>query len=143
MRLLRYAAVCCLISMFAVLPFKAKTAEKIGKCQLPNVETAYQDSKAVFVGKVLDVSKDGDVKTFTFKIERYWKGTTSEEIQINVRETMRYQAWFQVGESYLVYARGDEDNDKLWEIRCSRSKSLTDASEDLTELGKAKKPVKK
>lgn len=143
MRLLRYAVVCCLISTFAVLPFKTKAIENIGKCRVPPVKIAYQNAKAVFVGEVLDVAKDGDVKTFTFKIERYWKGATDEEIKIHVQETMRYQAWFEVGEQYLVYARGDEDDEKLWEVRCSRTKSLADASEDITELGKAKKPFKK
>jgi hypothetical protein len=71
------------------------------------------------------------------------RGAANREIKINVQETARYQAWFEVGEKYLVYARGSEENEKLWETRCSRSKLLADASEDIKVLGKARETVKK
>jgi len=135
MKILRYAAVCCLVFLFAI--------EGAGKCGVPAVTEAYKQSKAVFVGEVLKVVKEGDVKTFTFKVEKYWKGATDEEIEINVQETMRYQAWFEVGEKYLVFARGEKGHEKLWEVRCSRSTRLADASEDIKKLGRAKKPVGK
>jgi hypothetical protein len=138
-----FAVVCCLLLMLSAAPFQTKSAEKLGKCAVPTVKLAYQYSKAVFVGKITKVVEDGDVKTFTFKVEKSWKGAANREIKINVRETARYQAWFEVGEKYLVYARGADDNEKLWETRCSRSKSLADASEDITELGRVKAPVKK
>ena len=137
MRILRCAAV-CLLSTFAVLP-----VETAGKCGVPLVAAAYKESKAVFVGEVLKVVKDGDIKTFTFKVEKYWKGAAGKEIEINVQETMRYQAWFEVGEKYLVYARGENGREKLWEVRCSRSTRFADASEDVKKLGRAKKPVGK
>lgn len=129
--------------MLIAFPFQTESAEKLGKCRVPNVEEAYQYSKAVFVGEITNVVEDGDVKTFTFKVEKYWKGAANQEIEINVRQTMRYQAWFEVGEKYLVYARGGGENGKLWEARCSRSKSFADAAEDIAELGRAKEPVKK
>ena len=142
MMILRFAVVWCLISMFAVLPFGTTSAETTAKCRVPSVEEAYKDSKAVFAGEILSVVKNGDVKTFTFKVTKRWKGTTGKEIQINVQETSRYQAWFEVGGKYLIYARGGEANEKLWEVRCSRSKSLADASEDITELGRVKNSSK-
>ncbi len=138
MRILRFAAVCCLLSMFAVLP-----VEIAGKCGVPAVGVAYKNSAAVFVGEVTSVVKDGDVKTFTLKVEKYWKGAAGETIEVSVQETMRYQAWFEVGEKYLVFARGDKGHGKLWEVRCSRSARLADASEDIKKLGRAKKPVRK
>ena len=41
---------------------------------------------------------------------------------------------FQVGETYLVYASGDEETDILSTGYCSRTKRLTDAGEDLAYL---------
>lgn len=108
-----------------------------------SVSAAYKESKAVFIGELTSVVKNGDVKTFTFKVEKYWKGTAGEEIEISVQETLRYQGWFEVGEKYLVYARGEKGHEKLWEVRCSRSTRLADASEDIKKLGRAKKPVGK
>ena len=140
MRILRFAVICCLISLFVVLPSETECARK---CGVPPVDEAYKNSKAVFIGEITGVVRDGDVKTFTFKVEKYWKGAADEVIQINVQETMRYQAWFEVGEKYLVFARGNEGDGKFWEVRCSRSKRLADASEDITKLGKAKQPVRK
>jgi len=139
MKVFRLAVVCCLISIFAILPFEAKNLESAGKCKAANLKDEYANAKSVFVGEILNVASDGDVKTFTFKVEKYWKGTADKEVEVNVQQTMRYQAWFKVGEKYLVFARGTETDEKLWERRCSRTKRLVDASEDLQQLGKGKK----
>jgi len=144
MKFLRLAVVCCLLSMFARFPCEIKSAEGTGRCAVANLKTEYANSKAVFVGEVLNVASDGDVKTFTFKIEKRWKGATAgKTIKIDVQETTRYQAWFAVGEKYLVFARGSETDEKLWERRCSRTKSLENASEDISELEKTQKTVEK
>lgn len=143
MRILRLAVVCCLISTFAAFPSEIRAIEINGKCRVPDVAEAYRNSAAVFTGRILSVAADGDVKTFTFKVEKYWKGASDREIEINVQQTMRYQAWFEVGGSYLVFARGSEDNDQLWEVRCSRTKLLAEASDDIAKLGRAKKPAGK
>ncbi|MBA4184180.1 MAG: hypothetical protein H0X49_09230 [Acidobacteria bacterium] len=60
------AVVCCLISMFAVFPVQAKTFESAGSCLISNLKTEYAGAKSVFVGEVLSVISDGDIKTFTF-----------------------------------------------------------------------------
>ncbi len=141
MKFLRLAVVCCLISMFAYFPSETMSSAGAGRCAIAKLKTEFANSKAVFVGEVLSVTSDGDIKTFTFKIEKRWKGAASKELKVSVQETTRHQAWFEVGEKYLVFARGDE-NGKLWEQRCSRTKSLADASEDVSELGKIPKPIK-
>ena len=138
MRITRFAVIFCLVLTSAVFSSQAESAVSNGKCRVPTVEAAYLYSKAVFVGEITKVVEDGDTKTFTFKVEKNWKGANGKEIEINVRETARYQAWFEVGEKYLVYARGSEKDEKLWETRCSRSKRLSDAAEDIAELDRAK-----
>jgi hypothetical protein len=132
--------------MFVTFPFETKGYECLEKCKVQNVKNAYTNSKAVFVGEVLRVTEENGVKTFTFRVKKNWKGAKSKEIEVKAQETMRYQAWFKVGEKYLVYASGsdtDEESEKLWERRCSRTKRLADASEDIKELGEAKRSVKK
>lgn len=109
------------------------------KCAIPSFQTAYQQSSSVFVGTVVSEEKNGDTKTFKFKIEKYWKGAKKKNIEINVYETARYQAFFEKGERYLIYATADEDG-KLRVSRCSRSRDMDNADEDLRQLGKGKIP---
>ena len=92
-----------------------------------------------FVGEVTDETKDGDTRVFEFEVEKYWKGAAKKKIKIYVYETTRYQAGFQKGEKYLIYARGGDDG-KLGVSRCSRSNSVESASADLAKLGKGKSP---
>lgn len=140
MRVFKLAVICCLISIFSALPIKAEDKTTAGKCKIETFKTEYAAAKMIFAGEITNVETDGDVKIFTFKVEKYWKGAASKKIEVNVQQTMRYQAWFEVGEKYLVFARGDETGEKLWERRCSRTKLFADASEDLKQLGKGKIP---
>ena len=109
------------------------------KCAIANFNNAFRESKVVFTGKVVKEEKNGDTRTFEFAVDKYWKGKTGKRINIYVYETMRYQAWFKAGESYLVYAYEDGDR-KLNAGRCSRSNSLDQAGQDLRKLGGGKKP---
>ena len=76
------------------------------KCGVLTVKSALQHSTAVFVGEVTGEEKNGDIKTFKFKVEKYWKGANKEEIEIFVYQTARYQSPFKEGEKFLVYACG-------------------------------------
>jgi hypothetical protein len=113
------------------------------RCAIPKFEKAYENAKAVFVGKVLSKKSEGDLKAFELEVEKYWKGVEEKKITINVYENPRYQAQFEVGKSYLVFAEADEDSGKLFDRRCSRTKLVTEnsvenLSEDLEKLGDAK-----
>jgi len=119
---------------------KAESAVNFNsKCAIASFQTAYSQSKAVFVGEVVGEDKDGDTRTFDFKVEKYWKGSDAAKVEILVYETARYQAWFKKGGKYLIYATADEDG-KLHVGRCSRSRDLENAEEDLQKLGKGKIP---
>jgi hypothetical protein len=110
------------------------------KCRVLSFEEAYKESEAIFVGEVLSVEKNGDVKVFKFKVEKYWKGKDEKNVEVGVYESTRFQAWFKVGEKYLVYANLDDDGKLQDSARCSRSKEEADASEDLAKLGEGKRP---
>ena len=138
-------AIVVLSAVFCAYPYKIATAESFvtanetARCAIPPFNEAYNSAEAVFVGKVLSKTKNGDVKTFEFEVEKYWKGADKKKIKITVYETPRFQAWFRIGDKYLVYAvaNGGELNVK----RCSRSNEAEDASEDLKKLGAGKNPV--
>lgn len=121
-----------------------KTAEsceiknELSKCAIPSFQKAFERAGAVFTGEVLSVEKNGDTRTFEFRIEKYWKGANKRTIQINVYETPRYQAFFKKGEKYLVFA--DADAGKFYVGRCSRSREITGAAADLKLLGRANAP---
>jgi hypothetical protein len=116
-----------------------QTTEIAAKCRIPGFESAYRASTAVFTGEVLTEEKSGDTRVFEFKVEKYWKGKNDERVVIHVYETARYQAFFKKGEKYLIYATRDADG-KLHVGRCSRSRDVEDAAEDLQKLGKGKNP---
>lgn len=139
MKSLKITIICCLLLFAASV--KSKGFETPEKCAMPSLETAFKSSKAVFVGKALSETKDGDVRTFEFQVEKYWKGANSKNLKVSFRETMRYQAWFRVGEQYLVFARQGDDG-KLYDGRCSGTKLLSQASVEIKKLGKAKIPGK-
>ncbi|HEX8246990.1 MAG TPA: hypothetical protein VF599_02305 [Pyrinomonadaceae bacterium] len=140
MRRVCFAVICCLILLLSNVPAETKIyASANGKCAIPNTKTALQNSSAVFAGEVLSETKNGNERTFEFRVGKYWKGFGKKKIKVSVYESARYQAWFQVGKSYLVFARTDEDR-RLRDGRCSGSKLLSEASEDLKALGRAKIP---
>lgn len=117
----------------------AKESVEFAKCRVPTFTEAYKESKAIFAGKVLSVRTEGDEKIFTFRVEKYWKERSGKTVEVRYYETMRYQAWLEVGKRYLVYARGN-DNGTLSDGRCSLTKNYSDAKDDLKRLGKAKIP---
>ena len=115
------------------------TADYSAKCAIPSFQSAYQQSKAVFLGEVVGEEKQGDVRTFDFKVEKYWKGADAKRVEILVYETARFQAWFKKGGKYLIYAAEDDDGN-LRVGRCSRSRDAEFAEEDLQKLGEGKSP---
>ena len=117
----------------------AGRADFAAKCAIQSFQTAYTGSKAVFVGEVVGEEKDGDLRKFDFKVEKYWKGAGAKRVEILVYETARFQAWFKKGGKYLIYAPADE-NGKLRVYRCSRSRDVDYAEEDLQKLGEGKIP---
>jgi len=118
---------------------KAEGRGSGAKCAVFSVKRALESSRAVFAGEVLSEEKNGDIKTFKFKVEKYWKGAGKKEIVVSVYQTARYQSPFKEGEKFLVYAMGDEDG-KLTVSRCSRSRALEYAGDDIKQLGEGKTP---
>lgn len=109
------------------------------KCYISPFNEAFSRASAVFSGEVISEEKIGDTRRFVFRVEKYWKGKDASKIEISVNENARYQAWFKEGGRYLIFANADSDG-SLVVGRCSRSKDLEFAAEDLKKLGKGKIP---
>ena len=118
----------------------AKESTALAKCATREFNEELKYSTAVFVGKVLSIREEpGSKKIIEFKVTKYWKGIKTKKVEVNVYETSRYQAWYEIGKNYLVYARNDDG--KLMDGRCSRSREIGDdfIKDDLKKLGKGKK----
>jgi hypothetical protein len=136
-----FTAVFSAIGFFLSSNFQATESAGFinSRCAISSFRSAYRQSKAVFVGEVVGEEKNEDTKIFKFEVKQYWKGTNAKNIEINVYETTRFQAFFKKGEKYLIYATVDEDG-KLYVGKCSRSNNAASAAEDLRKLGKGKIP---
>ncbi len=129
-----------------------------------SVADALSRATAVFSGEVVaeeyrrvDYSASGGVGearvlVVKFKVERWWKGGDAEDVFLYTsvmktpdgrRIATSEEAFFSFrkGESYLVYAYGPPD--KLRTSGCARTKNLTQAGEDLRELGEGNAPKRK
>lgn len=126
------------LAVIAIILSAATRSE--AKCSVPSFKEALRSAHLVCLGKVVSDSYEGDIRYFGFEVERSWKGDRLKRITIAVAETLYFQAWYKVGERYLMYA--EIENGKLWVDRCSRSRLADRASADIKKLGAGRKPVK-
>jgi hypothetical protein len=112
------------------------------RCAFPKFEKEYENSKAVFIGEVINVEKDGNKKITEFRVKKYWKGIKESKVKVTVYENPRFQSPFDKGETHLVFAKEFEEDEGLQDGRCSRSKDMnglsSDLEDDLKKLGEAK-----
>ncbi|HEV7644186.1 MAG TPA: hypothetical protein VGO50_09620 [Pyrinomonadaceae bacterium] len=113
--------------------------DAFAKCRIPPFREAYTGANTVFTGKIIGVVQNERGKTFEFQMEKYWKGRSQKKVKVTVYETTRYQAIYQMGKRYLVFASAGSEGD-LRDGRCSRSNDIANAAADLKALGKGKMP---
>ena len=105
------------------------------------VSGARQESRAVFLGKVVDVVEKPEVYEVSVKflVERVWKGKLARRVTILTGRgggDCGYR--FEVGGSYLVYAYGSTG--RLGTNICQRTTRRAETA-DMKYLGKGKKPI--
>lgn len=92
---------------------------------------------AVFVGEVRGITEGRESLAIEFSLERVWKGSSQKQITV---QTPKYGSdcgiEFRTGMKYIVYAYG---KGVLTVGRCSRTKEVDRAKEDLQALGEGKK----
>jgi hypothetical protein len=141
-----------IVSALMASPDKAYACEVLGQ---PSVEDAYDNSAAVFSGKVAriqnyTVENFGDWHLVSFEVDRYWK-TANENSDYDQAilftspdgNTCGYE--FEVGKSYLVYAtKWWHDPNQLYTGLGYRNQPIEEAQKagDLVFLGEGMAPTK-
>ena len=119
-------------------------------CELPlakltikqQVKKARAQSQAVFVGEVLVVVRPSESYTVIvkFRVESSWKGKLRTELSLTTGLGGGDCGYpFEVGQKYLVYAYGSNENGLATNI-CQRTANMIEAAADLKVLGKGKAP---
>lgn len=126
--------------------------------QPPPVQNALDDASAVFSGKVVDIEEQTPVsrfisdilttfsddepdfpqKTVVLEVTSTWKGVSTSQITVKTGLGGGDCGFeFAVGQTYLVYAHGDDLHTSV----CTRTTELSAANEDLSVLGQGKPPA--
>ena len=111
----------------------------------PPPKQAMEDSKAVFLAEVVKVEAEGQERTVTLKVERWWKGGDKVEMVVATAKSGGACGYgFEKGKKYLVYAGAGEKDKPLHVSLCSRTRTEKEAekSGDFKELGEGKAPGK-
>jgi hypothetical protein len=138
------------VSIFIFFLWLAGAGEaKACSCDLPTtnnlqslVKKAYKDSKAVFSGQVLEITRNEKLWFIQvrFRPEKSWKNELSKEITITTGLGSGDCGFsFEVGKKYLIYANGTAKN--LGTNICTRTNLLAQTNKDLVILNKLRKPI--
>lgn len=111
----------------------------------PTIAESIKSSDVIVTGKVISIlpdNKNGKQSTYLFeiirlKVESVIKGDSTQVIEIKTAATTAMCGFpFKKGESYLVYGSSDKKANKkvYWVSFCDRTKSLSEAEEELQVL---------
>jgi hypothetical protein len=141
-------SVICMAVLTVFSPIEGRACN----CDLPRghlsleqqVKKARKQSQTVFAGNVVEILRDPEssVVVVKFRVESSWKGRLPKKVSVSTGQghgDCGYQ--FEVGQSYLVYAYGSDENSLSTNI-CQRTAPLSEAAADIKLLGKRKLPSK-
>ena len=100
-------------------------------CRTPEVDEAYRDATAVFVGRVTGMHDVTGGVRLAFTVERAWKGIETGSVEVVTDTLCGYLPW---SRRLLVYA-ADHGTGELWVRLCSRTRPAYEAEADLKVLG--------
>lgn len=118
-------------------------------CAINSVEAEYENSSAIFSGKVIqliDENKNkklistGDQITVILEVQEVWKGVNESQIMLHtVRSSASCGYEFEIGKEYLIYATEREQGFHV--SSCSRTTTLSHAISDIDYLGEGNTPT--
>lgn len=140
----------------AIAPVLLGGFDKAYACEVlsvPQVQESYDNSTAVFSGKVAriqnyTVESFGDWHVVYFEVNRHWKlaneNTDYKQIILFTAPDSGACGYnFEVGESYVVYAiKWWHDPNQLYTSIGYRNQPIEEAQEDLAFLGEGSEPTK-
>jgi len=132
-----------IISCFVIISISSALACSCAQPKPP--KQALEESEAVFSGRVVTIEEPGmldqtEPLVVTFKVDSVWKGAVTNPQTVRTSPHSASCGFgFEDGEEYIVYANANPDS-YLWTSICTRTRVLTDAKEDLRELGEGSSP---
>ena len=138
-----------ILSLFIVVSLLFLNTAIVNACscaQPSPPKESLEQSCAVFAGRVVDidvpsgiVNSSADPVKVTFEVSKIWKGPDYKTLVLTTaRDEASCGYSFKQNEEYIIYAYGEEN--KLSTDICSRTRLLTNAQEDLQELGEGNLP---
>ena len=132
-----------LIRTVLLFTFVALTASAVYPCQCEIMKPSkkLRKAKVVFVGEVVEIGRNDKSEWATvsvkFKVERYWKGEKEQYVTVVGAPSAAGACGLPVelGKKYLIYAFKSEGQ---LETSFCVSRSLENATEDLTIIGRGK-----
>jgi hypothetical protein len=113
----------------------------------PAPKKAMEAAAAVCLAEVVSIETEGQERTVTLKVEKWWKGGDKAELVVTTHKSGATCGYgFEKGKTYLVYAsNAGEQNKTLRVSLCSRTRTKEQAekSDDFKELGEGKAPAGK
>lgn len=117
----------------------------------PPPKESLKQAGAVFAGKVVDIKYDDGKSrmTVTIEVAATWKGDVGKTVEVQTATSSAACGYnFQKGNSYLVYClkSPDKKDGKQPPLRtniCTRTRPMSQANDDLKDLGKGVKPQEK
>lgn len=139
MKCLFFVAVCVLLlsSLFSTEILACSCSPK------PPIYEVFKGGDAVFIGKVTkfeeiktkEVEEDEEYEVtnniFHFQISEAFKGVKGKSLKINAGSKNSCYSGFTVGETYLIYASKEDDDEFHYSGYCSRSEVLEGAQHQL------------
>lgn len=127
----------CSVAAVAIVAANVESGRACSCLPPPPPAQAFAEADAVFMGKVVSFELTGDAyspRLAKFAVTKIWKGeldAVSEILTANNSAACGY--YFQVGESYLIYAYKADDG-KLHTNLCTRTQPVALAADDLKYL---------
>lgn len=104
------------------------------------VPPKFQRARAVFIGKVIRIDRDENLKEIEFSVSRVYKGDIGETVTVNSENAGISPAEcgndFREGEEYLVYAYGlvSDPGDTYSVEACGGARKLSCAGYEIAKL---------
>lgn len=117
-----------LLPVSLLITTNVKPAHACRCSSLPSPLASFNNATAVFAGTLISVNQ----VEATFRVSQFWKGELSQNLVLRNNLVSSCDLVFNassVGQEFLVYAQGDRA------YLCSRTRLLSNAGEDLAELG--------
>lgn len=131
------AALTIIIISAALLAVPSASDNRVFACSCDKPKPAgevYQSSDAVFVGKAVDIKKEGGSSIVQFDVDMAWKGVSEDVVMLITADSGAMCGYdFEQGRDYLVYAHAGP---KYVETGlCGRTQPFEGAFQDLAYLG--------